>query len=100
MRIRVLQTPTVSAVDGIDLQRFRPRQQYEVGNNIGALFLAEGWAEPVASEEPGLVIPISEFVDAPHENAPRNLIRETFPPYYDAPPGVALDRRRRRRSSK
>src|SRR5437868_5806902 len=100
MRIRVLQTPSVSTVDGIDLQRFRSGQQYEVGNKIGALFLAEGWAEPVASEEPALVIPISEFVNAPRDDAPQNLVRETFPPYYDAPPGTAMDRRRRPRRGK
>jgi|SRR3954451_6367367 hypothetical protein len=98
MRIRVLQTPTVGAVDGIDLGRFFPGQQYEVGTSLGALFLAEGWAEPVSSPEPALAIPVSELgVDMPKAPTPSNLVRETFPPYYDAPPALALDRRRRPR---
>jgi hypothetical protein len=98
MRIRVLQTPSVGSVDGIDLRRFVPGQQYEVGNSLGALFLAERWAEPVPSDDPALVIPVSELsADAPPEPAPENLVREFFPPYYDGPAALAADRRRRSR---
>ena len=98
MRIRVLQIPAVEAVDGIDLRRFYPGQQYEVGNTLGALLLAEGWAEPVASDEAALLIPVSELGAGPRPaGSPANLVREIFPPYYDAPAALAMDRRRRPR---
>ena len=75
-------------------------QQYEVGNLLGAVMLAEGWAEPVASDAPGLFIPLDEFasdqVDRPRDEPP-NLRREFFPPYYEGSAGIALDRRRRPR---
>jgi hypothetical protein len=88
----------VGSVDGIDLRRFVPGQQYEVGNSLGALLLAERWAEPVASEEPAVVIPVTELsADAPPERAPADLVREVFPPYYDGPAALAADRRRRSR---
>jgi hypothetical protein len=95
MRIKIIRTPAQRHVDGIDLQRFQPGVQYEVGNTIGALFLAEGWAEPVASDEPAVLIPLSEFdADRP---GPPNLIREMYPPYYDGPFAFATDRRLQRR---
>ena len=64
---------------------------------IGAVLLAEDWAEPVPSDGPAPVIPLDEFAFDAHANYPPNLIRETYPPYYDGPPAVALDRRRRSR---
>jgi len=87
----------------MDLKRFMPGEQYEVGSSLGAVLLAEGWAEPVAIDEPGLVVPFSEsdpfmarVMDA---SSPPNLVRETHPPYTDqlaiAPD---LERRKRRRS--
>ena len=99
MRIRIIRKPTLSCIDGVRLDNFQPGTQYEVGNTLGAVFLAEGWAEPVASDEPAVVIPISELAaDAPEP--PSNLVREAFPPYYDGPPALALDRRRRPRRSR
>jgi hypothetical protein len=94
MRIRVLQKPTLREVDGIRLDVFEPGVQYELGNSLGALFLAEGWAEPVPSDEPALVIPLSEFAPDRPTSAPPNLVREMFPPYYDMPTALAADRRR------
>jgi hypothetical protein len=81
----------VADVDGIRLDVFVPGCSYEVGNRLGAVFLAEGWAEPVDTQEPALVIPIGEL------NAPPNLIRELFPPYADVVPELARERRRRPR---
>lgn len=94
MRIRILQTPTVGAVDGIDLRRYVRGRQYEVGQSLAALFLSEGWAEPVPSEEPAIVAPVDPGAEVPH---PPNLIREGYPPYFEGPPNSALDRRRRPR---
>ena len=55
MRIKVLRSPRLASVDGIDLRRFIPGRTYDVGNRLGALFLSEGWAEPIADDEPALV---------------------------------------------
>jgi hypothetical protein len=100
MRIRVIQKPTSADVDGIRLDLFQPGVQYDVGNTLGALFLAEGWAEPAPSEEAAVLIPLSEFGPDRLRDVPPNLQREFFPPYYDAPAALAADRRhtpRRRR---
>jgi hypothetical protein len=92
MRIKILRTPTLRDVDGIRLDLFQPGVQYEMGNSLGALFLAEGWGEPVASDEPAVLIPVREFT----ADAPPNLAREIYPPYYEGTPAFAADRRGRR----
>jgi hypothetical protein len=101
MRIKILRTPPIETVDGMDLKRFMAGHQYDVGNQLGSLFLAEGWAEPVPDEEPALVIPFSEaaqFLDriAGRNPSPPNLVRETYPPYSDRI-ALAADLERRRR---
>ena len=69
-------------VDGIDLRRFSIGLTYELGNNLGALFLAEGWAEPVADDAPALIVPFSEndpfMTRVVDPQAPTNLRRETY----------------------
>ena len=102
MRIRIIQRPGTASIDGIRLDRFEPGYQYEVGTALGALLLAEGWAKPVAIEEPGLVVPLSEtdpFASTRHSNAaaPANLIREHYPPYLDERSPVAADMERCRK---
>jgi hypothetical protein len=67
LRIRIVQTPPVSGIDGIRLDSFQLGQEYEVGNSVGALFLAEGWAEPVPLDAPPLIAPFSE--DDPFDSA-------------------------------
>ena len=98
MRIKVIQKPSVTCIDGIRVDQFTPGQQYEVGNVLGAVFLCEGWAEPVDDPEPALVIPLRELDPDMLPAAPANLIRDTCPPYFDGPPAQALDRRRRPRN--
>jgi hypothetical protein len=87
MRIKVLRTPTVLEVDGIDLQRFSVGLAYEVGNSLGALFLAEGWAEPVADDALALVVPFSDsdpfLTRVVDPQAPANLRRETYAAHLD-----------------
>ena len=101
MRIRILQIPRLACIDGIRLDQFVDGHQYEVGNTLGALFLCEGWAEPVDDPSPALVIPLREFpVDAPPPRpTPPNLTRETHPSTADAPRAMALDRRQQRHRS-
>ena len=99
MRIIVIQEPPVREVDGIRLDVFHRGVEYEMGSCLGALFLAEGWGEP-APVEPAMLIPMSEISADNAEPLPPNLVREIFPPYYDAPPALAADRRRRQRDSR
>ena len=94
MRIKILQTPTHSSVDGIDLDRFIPDHLYEVGNSLAALLLAEGWAEPVSLDEPAEVVPFSEtdpftqrWLD---DKEPPNLVRDYAPPTAEQL-GIAAD---------
>jgi hypothetical protein len=101
MRIKILRTPPVHGIDGIRLDCFEVGRQYEVGNSIGALFLAEGWAEPVPvdAERPYQFFTSDDPFDsrALYDDPP-NLKKEQFPPYLE--PDVAADlklRRRRRR---
>jgi hypothetical protein len=95
MRIRVVKTPSLEEVDGIRLDQFRPVGEYRLGNSLAALFLAEGWGEPVAEDEPEMAVPPIQ----PPNAQPPNLVRERFPPYYGNPLPVAADRRRSRRRS-
>src|SRR6059058_243275 len=97
MRILVIQRPTVDCIDGMRLDRFTPGRQYEVGASLGAVFLAERWAEPVSGAPPSLTTPLNELDPAPAPG-PTNLVREIFPSYYDGPAAFATDRRRRGRS--
>ena len=95
------------SIDGIRLDRFEPGYQYEVGNSLGALFLAEAWAIPVDLDEPALLVPFSDtdpfdprrLYRPPTEGpTPRNLVRDVFPPYVDQIDQAAeLKRRRRKR---
>jgi hypothetical protein len=85
MRIKIIRKPAEGTVDGIDLQRFAPGFQYEVGSIVGGLLLAEGWAALVTSDEPAMLIPMVELhPDGVPENPP-NLVREIYPPYFDGP---------------
>ena len=98
MRIRIVQKPSPSRIDGIQLDHYVPGREYELGSSLANLFLAEGWAEPVALDEP----PDEPRLDDPHARPdpphPGNLVREIFPPYYVGPAALVADRRRRRRT--
>lgn len=98
MRIRILHIPRAACIDGVRLEQFIPGHQYEVGNTLGALFLCEGWAEPIDDPAPALVIPLRDLdADKAAKPKPRNLTRETYPPYGESTPSVAFERRRRSR---
>jgi hypothetical protein len=80
------------------LDRFRPGRQYVLGNSLGALFLAEGWAEPVEDDEPAQAVPPTKYLDEMHADRPRipNLIRDIYPPYYGSLAQAADHRRTKR----
>jgi hypothetical protein len=59
IRIKIVQEPSIAGIDGIRLDRFELGKEYEVGNTIAALFLAEGWAETVPLDAPKPFQPFS-----------------------------------------
>jgi hypothetical protein len=98
MRIRVIQEPPVDAVDGIDLRRYRLGVVYTVGNGIGSLLLAEGWAVPVAPGEPEVLMALDDLLDGPSRRDPQalrkdppNLIRERRGDVLQFPRSLAAD---------
>jgi hypothetical protein len=96
LRIRIIQKPARKSIDGIQLSRFQPGCKYDVGNVLGALLLSEGWAEPVADEQPVLLVPMEESnSDEPTGDEPPNLIRERCAGYDE--PSTAPDLKRRKR---
>jgi len=101
MRVKVLRTPTRDELDGIDLRRFVPGNKYEVGNRIGEVMLAEGWAEPLLDDEPAWPTPFSDadpFVSrVVDRNSPPTLTRETYPPRADGVTSAADRKRTKRR---
>jgi hypothetical protein len=98
VRIRVIRKPTQPSIDGVRLDQFYPGAHYEVGTLLGAVMLAEGWAEPTDSQEPEFATFAQIRAITPRN--PPNLIREIFPPYYDTPAVLAADRRRTPRPPK
>jgi hypothetical protein len=95
MRIKVIQKPAVACIDGVRLDQFRPGNEYQLGNLMACVFLAEGWAEPVDHPENG------SHSEAEVPAIPRNLTREFFPPYYDdSSSALAAERASRRRDGR
>jgi hypothetical protein len=90
MRIRIVQKPPIQDVDGIAVDCFDIGREYEVGNSLGALMLAEGWAEPVPLDAPRPFTPFgpddpfdSRVLYRDDADAPPNLKRDREPPYVD-----------------
>jgi hypothetical protein len=55
MRIRIIQRPSTTQIDGVRVDCYCVGQEYDVSNTLGEVFLAEGWAEPVPLDaSPGL----------------------------------------------
>ena len=101
IRIEVVQRPPVSSIDGIRIDCFEPGNQYEVGNSIGAVFLAEGWAIPVPLDSPVDHVPFDAHHPydprPPYSDDPSNLKRESNPPYLNRNVAADVKRRKRRR---
>jgi hypothetical protein len=108
MRIKIVQLPPVAGIDGIRLDSFHLGRQYEVGNSLGALMLAEGWAEPVPLDAPKPIEPFSE--NDPYDSGwlhptrsagtPANLSRDPLPPYVERDIAADMFRFRRLRPPK
>jgi hypothetical protein len=93
MRIRIVKAPPIEEVDGIRLDQFRPVGEFRVGSGLAALFLAEGWGEPIDDERAADDDSVSG--DGTAESHPPNLVREWHPPYFDS--AFPVERRRARR---
>jgi hypothetical protein len=87
MRLRIVERPPIESVDGVRLDCFELGGEYEVGNSLGALFLAEGWAEPMPLDSPQPSLPFSEsdayLPNVSKTDEPPNLIRESHPPFLE-----------------
>jgi len=48
----------------VDIDRFEVGLTYDVGNTVGAVFLAEKWAVPVAADASALMTPVNDPMSA------------------------------------
>jgi hypothetical protein len=60
VRLRITQR-LHGSIDGMQLGRFQPGFVYDVGPVLGALMLAEQWAEPVDEKSQATVSPVSSI---------------------------------------
>src|SRR5262245_3393625 len=99
IRVRIKRKPPVSQVDGVPLDRFVVGQEYDLGNIIAGLLLAEQWAEPLPLDSGSSSLDGSQLYDiaVPRPRDPSNLIRERFPPSLD---GIAQAADRARREAR
>ena len=97
MRIRIIQKPDIPYIDGVRLEHFEWGMQYDVNSALGVYMIAQGWANPITSDDPVRATPLSELdPDNSRDLASSaNLRRESVPSYYDGLPALTLDRRRR-----
>lgn len=99
LRIRIIQTPSLSSIDGIDLRQYHSGFEYEVGTTIGSLLLLHRWAELVIEGKPAPGVPVVDTEKSTNRSPnPPNLRRE-----YSGAPGVhradTVSRERRARRS-
>jgi hypothetical protein len=98
MRIRIVHQPPVAGIDGIRLDCFQVGHEYDVGSHLGALLLAEGWAEPVDGR-PGTITPFTpgDPFDSRvlYEDMPRNLVKERDSPFVERTLAAHANRRRK-----
>jgi hypothetical protein len=59
MRIRITE-PLTGSIDGIQLDRFRVGETYDMGTTLASYFMAVGAAVPVADERPGRIVALDE----------------------------------------
>ena len=87
IRIKIVQPPAIKGIDGIRLDCFQLGLEYEVGNSVGALLLAEGWAEPIPLDAARPPVPFGpgdpfEMRVLDHADPP-NLKKEPESPFWE-----------------
>jgi hypothetical protein len=65
VRLRITRALTGS-IDGIQLDRFRPGDVYDVATTLACYLLAIGSAEPVGDDEPASIWPAEHRLFGPH----------------------------------
>lgn len=101
MRIKVVQSPSLGYMDGIDLSRFVPGSEYDMGSRLAAQFLAEGWGEAVPDERPAEAsLPPGARRFAAGGTSPRSVVGDASTPSADRAASAVNDlaRRLRRRA--
>jgi hypothetical protein len=87
-------------VDGVDLTQFHVGREYDLGSTLASVFLAEGWAEPIALDAPAPPVPFGPedpfTMRVISRREPPALVRDEFQP--SAKVHSAADSHRRRRS--
>jgi hypothetical protein len=87
MRIRIVQKPSVSDLDGVDLSVLQVGTEYDLGVSIASVLLAEGWAEPLPLDAPPPPVPFG-----PDDRFGMPVIRDRPPPSSTGPHRPFLDR--------
>lgn len=59
MRIRITE-PLKGSIDGIQLDRFRVGETYDMGTTLASYLMAVGAAAPVVDESPGGIVPLGD----------------------------------------
>ena len=59
MRIRITE-PLTGSIDGIQLDRFRVGETYDMGTTLASYLMAVGAAAPVVDERPGRIVALDE----------------------------------------
>ena len=59
MWIRITE-PLTGSIDGIQLDRFRVGETYDMGTTLASYFMAVGAAVPVVDERPGRIVALDE----------------------------------------
>jgi hypothetical protein len=72
MRIRITE-PLKGSIDGIQLDRFRVGETYDMGTTLASYLMAVGAAVPVIDESPGRVVALDDdWPDAVFETSRAN----------------------------
>jgi hypothetical protein len=59
MRIRITE-PLTGSIDGIQLDRFRVGETYDMGTTLASYLMAVGAAAPVMDESPGRIVALDD----------------------------------------
>jgi hypothetical protein len=82
MRIRIVHSPALASIDGIRLDTFEVGTEYDVGSTLASLLLAEGWAVP-ADQKPSVEPEGTGRIEPGRSEDPPNLIRDSYPSWFD-----------------
>jgi hypothetical protein len=97
VRLRITQR-LHGSIDGMQLDRFQSGLVYDVGSILGAVLLAEQWAEPVDDDYTSTVTPVTNVGQFAENGGRSHSKRRRHATRGDH--GIAADRAARRRSKR